>query len=80
MIKYTFVGKLVRYEYRNCSVYGNPRYYGVFENENGILKATTASNAACAYGFLNYPEAMRKITYHITKKGNNIIDYIEIIK
>lgn len=81
MKKYTFVGKLTRYEHRNCSVYGNPRYYGVFEDENGNwIEATTASDAACAYGFLNYPESMRKITYHITKKGNNIIDRIEIIK
>ena len=81
MKKYTFVGKLTRYEYKNCSVYGNPRYYGVFEDENGNwIEATTASDAACAYGFLNYPDSMRKITYHITKKGNNIIDYIEIIK
>lgn len=81
MKKYTFIGKLARYEHRNCSIYGNPRYYGVFEDENGNwIEATTASDAACAYGFLNYPESMRKITYHITKKGNNIIDRIEIIK
>ena len=81
MKKYEFIGKLTRYEHKNCSVYGNPRYYGVFEDKNGNwLEATTASDAACAYGFLNYPESMRKITYHITKKGNNIIDYIEIIK
>lgn len=81
MKKYTFVGKLVRYEHKNCSVYGNPRYYGMFEDESGFwLEGVTASNAACAYGFLNYPEKMRKITYHITKKGNTIIDYIEIIQ
>ena len=81
MKKYTFIGKLIRYEHRNCSVYGNPRYYGVFEDADGNwIEATTASDAACAYGFLNYPDSMRKITYHITKKGNNIIDYIEIIK
>ena len=81
MKKYTFIGKLARYERRNCSVYGNPRFFGVFENVDGnLLEATTASNAACAYGFLDYPDYMRKITYHITKKGNNIIDYFEIIK
>ena len=81
MKKYTFIGKLTRYERKNCSVYGNPRFYGVFEDVDGNwLEATTASDAACAYGFLNYPDSMRKITYHITKKGNNIIDYIEIIK
>ena len=81
MKKYEFIGKLTRYEHKNCSVYGNPRYYGVFEDADGNwIEATTASDAACAYGFLNYPDSMRKITYHITKKGNNIIDYIEIIK
>ena len=81
MKKYEFIGKLTRYEHKNCSVYGNPRYYGVFEDADGNwIEATTASDAACAYGFLNYPDSMRKITYHITKNGNNIIDYIEIIK
>ena len=80
MKKKTFVGKLVRYEHRNCSYYGNPKYFGVFENENGeILKATTASNASCAYGFLNYQDRVREITYHTTKTGNNIIDYINIL-
>ena len=55
--------------------------YGVFEDADGNwIEATTASDAACAYRFLNYPDSMRKITYHITKKGNNIIDYFEIIK
>ena len=81
MKKYTFIGKLTRYERKNCSAYGNPRFYGVFENVDGnLLEGTTASNAACAYEFLDYPNSMRKITYHITKKGNNIIDYFEIIK
>lgn len=81
MKKYTFIGKLTRYERKNCSVYGNPRFYGVFEDVDGNrIEATTASNAACAYEFLDYPDFMRKITYHITKKGNYIVDYIDIIK
>lgn len=79
MKKNTFTGKLVRYESRNCSYYGNPKHFGVFENENGeILQATTASNASCAYGFLNQRDNEREITYHTTKTGNNIIDYIKI--
>ena len=78
MKKKTFTGKLVRYERRNNSYYGNPKYYGVFENENGeILEATTATDASCAYGFLNYPEDVRTVTYHTTRTGNNIIDYIK---
>lgn len=76
--KKTFVGKLVRYERRNNSYYGNPKYYGVFEDAEGnILHATTATNASCAYGFLNYPEQERTLTYHTTRTGNNIIDYIK---
>ena len=79
MKKYTFTGKLIRYERRDCGCYGNPKFFGVFENENGeILQATTASNASCAYGFLNQIDNEREITYHTTKNGNNIIDYIKI--
>lgn len=79
MKKNTFIGKLIRYERRNNSCYGNPKYFGVFENENGeILQATTASNASCAYGFLNQKDNEREITYHTTTTGNNIIDYIKI--
>lgn len=81
MKKYEFIGKIVNYERKNNSIYGNPKYTALFADDNlNILKATTASNAACAYKFLNCPESMRKITYHITQKGNNVIDYIEIIK
>lgn len=81
MKRYEFIGKLANYERKNNSVYGNPKYTALFVDDDlNILRATTANNAACAYGFLNYPEKMRKITYHITKNGNNIIDYIEIIK
>ena len=80
MKEYTFIGKLTRYEHRNCSVYGNPRYYGIFEDADGNwIEATTASNAACAYGFLNYPDSMRKITYHITKKGGTCVPLYKIM-
>ena len=78
MKKKIFIGKLISYERKNSSYYGNPKYYGVFENENGeILEATTATDAGCAYGFLNYPKQNRTLTYHTTRTGNNIIDYIE---
>ena len=79
MKKYTFIGKLINYKRKNCSQYGNPKYYGIFENEKGeTLKGTTATDASCAYGFLNYQDKPRTITYHITRKGNCIIDYIKI--
>lgn len=76
-----FTGKLSYYERLNCSCYGNPRYYGVFTNESGeMLVGKTATNAACAYVFLNYRNAPRKVTYHITRNGNIIFDFITILK
>ena len=79
MKKNTFIGKLSWCERRNNSYYGNPKYFGIFENENGeILQATTASNASCAYEFLNQKDDKKEITYHTTKAGSNIIDYIKI--
>lgn len=75
-----FVGKLSYYERLECSCYGNPRYYGVFANESGeTLAGKTATNAACAYGFLNYQNAPRKVTYHITRNGNIIFDFITVL-
>ena len=79
MKKSQFTGTMIRHERRNNSYYGNPKYMGVFENENGdYLIATTASNASCAYEFLNQRDDEREITYHTTKTGNKIIDYIKI--
>lgn len=80
MKRYEFVGKLIDYDHLNCSIYGNPRYQGTFEGENGIwLTGKTASNAACAYSFLNSPDKERKVFYHITRDGNVIFDRIEIM-
>lgn len=81
MKKLTFTGKLIDYERRNSSQYGNPKFYGVFKNEKGeLLEATTATDASCAYGFLNNIENERTVTYHVTRTGNHIIDYINIHK
>lgn len=80
MKNYTFRGYLKDYKRLANSVYGNPCYYGYFEDADGFwLNGKTASNAACAYEFLNYQEAEREITYHVTKSGNAIIDYIKIL-
>ena len=77
MKKLQFTGKLIGYERKNNSFNGNPKYYGAFKNENGdILKATTATDASCAYMFLNNQHEERTLEYHETKKGNYIIDYI----
>lgn len=76
-----FIGKLSYYERLNCSGYGNPCYYGVFTNESGeTFAGKTAANAACAYGFLNYQNAPRKVTYHITRNGNIIFDSIIVLE
>jgi hypothetical protein len=78
MKKFTFRGTLTRYERRNCSYYGNPKFFGVFEDSNGnLLEGTTAMDASCGYSFLNNREAEKVITYHETKTGNIIFDYIE---
>ena len=81
MKKYTFTGKLIDYKRLNCSVYGNPAYYGWFENDAGeTLSGKTASDAQCAYGFLNKEQNKREITYHVTRTGNVIIDYIKVLE
>ena len=77
MKKLQFTGKLTRYERLENSEYGNPKYFGVFENESGdTLKATTGTDASCAYSFLNNQKETRTLEYHETKTGNYIIDYI----
>lgn len=81
MRKQTFKGILIGHERMNNSVNGNPKYYGVFENEHGdILRATTGTDVACAYSFLNKQDKSRVIEYHITRTGNVIIDYITIVE
>ena len=82
MKQYKFIGMLKNYERLNCSVNGNPAFYGEFENAAGeTLKGRTSSDAACAYGFLNYyKEFKREITYHFTKSGAVHFDYIKILE
>lgn len=82
MKKLTYVGKLVNYERKNNSYYGNPKYYGYFENDTTgeALAGTTGTDSACAYGFLNNIDCNREVTYHVTRTGNVIIDYVKVIK
>lgn len=81
MKKYTFVGKLTYHSRLNCSIYGNPAYYGEFTNDDGeTICGRTASDACCAYGFLNDIEKPREVIYHITRTGNIIFDYIRILE
>ena len=72
------IGKIKGTSYRNTSVYGNPSYYIVFEDEKGeTIKGYTAPNSSCAYGCKN-PELREfaYIEYHQTKSGKIVIDYI----
>ena len=74
----TFKGTMTRYERLNNSSYGNPRFLGVFENENGdYLIGKTGINASCGYSFLNNQTAKKEIQYHITNTGNVVFDYIK---
>ncbi len=60
------------------SVYGNPRYALIVENENGdILRGKTASNAMIGYelGWTSEGKTY-KIAYHYTSNNNLIFDRI----
>ena len=72
------IGKIKDVTFRNRSVYGNPSYNVVFEDETGeTIKGYTAPNAACAYGCTNSEfREFACIVYHITKSGKVIIDNI----
>ena len=80
MKRYTFTGTIDNYRRLNLSVNGNPAYWAIFVNDDGeTLTGRTASDAMCAYGFLNWQEKPRTVTYHYTAKGNVIFDYIDIL-
>lgn len=80
MKKQKFVGKIVYANWKSTSVYGNPSYWAGFENENGErLDGYTASNASCGYGIRNDWNVNKEITYHETRTGSIIFDYIKTI-
>ena len=67
--------KVLGTSYKCTSYYGNPSYNVSFETTEGeILKGYTANNASCGYSCTNYNGKMCAISYHLTKKGNIIID------
>ena len=71
--------KILKIEFRNVSLYGNPSYYiyGLDDN-NEFFKGYTAPNSASGYSITNYKKGQEvKITYHITNKGNMLIHRIE---
>lgn len=71
-------GRIISTRYKSTSYYGNPKYYVSFEDENGeYYRGETANNAACAYGIGNNDlKESCIITFHYTRMGNLIIDYV----
>lgn len=77
--KQIFTGILTSYNRLNCSVNRNPAYFGSFSNIHGdSISGRTASDAACAYGFLNNQYSVKVVTYHKTRNGNTIIDRLQL--
>ena len=69
--------RLVSYERRNSSAYGNPAWYVFFDNGTDSIIGKTASNAQCGYTVENFRDGRTcTVSYHITKAGNTIIDRI----
>lgn len=81
MKKDMIIGTIVRIERLNNSNNGNPRYNVVIREDSGdyYLYAKTASDASCGYVVDEYVGKKKLYHYHVTKKGNNIIDYISSI-
>ena len=70
--------KLVNYERRNNSIYGNPSWYVCFDNGTNSIMGKTASNAQCGYTVENFRDGrICNVNYHITKGGSTIIDGIK---
>lgn len=71
-------GRIISTRYKSTSYYGNPKYYVSFEDKNGeYYRGETANNAACAYGISNNDlKESCIITFHYTRTGNLIIDYV----
>lgn len=73
----TEVVKVQATKYKSTSFYGNPSYWVLFEHNGELIKGYTATDAACGYGCTNYNGKLCKITYHYTRNGNVIINYME---
>ena len=69
--------KLMSYERRNNSVNGNPSYHASFSNGSEEITGKTASDASCGGALTNFSDGRAcNVTYHVTKGGNTIIDWI----
>ena len=76
MKKENAIFKVLKWEYLNCSINGNPKKLLVLEDENGNIKiARTATDALCGYYYYK-TNTKYLFTYHYTQKSANmIIDY-----
>lgn len=74
-----FEGHIISREWKGCTIYGNPYFRVVATNDNDErLVGQTAYNAQCGYMVREGMNA--QITYHITRTGNVIIDYVKETK
>lgn len=81
MKKQEKIFKIENIERRKLSIYGNPAYSVYMRDcENNLYIAKTASNAAAGYEVSNYLYKNALITYHYTRAGNMIIDYVREAK
>lgn len=79
MKSFVTIGRILGTERMKMSPSGNPKCKVRFEDEDGeIHYAVTSTDAACGFSVENVSfteEKSAKITYHFTRKGNEIIDY-----
>ena len=69
--------KIIDVWHKSVSYYGNPSKWVEFETANGdVMRGFTANNASCGYSISNYEGKECVITYHYTRNGNLIIDYV----
>lgn len=73
-MKKTF--RILKIKKLSNSIYGNPCYRLIVEDENGeILTGKTAANAMIGYEVTDTWEGEKKVfTYHYTKSGSRIFD------
>lgn len=76
--KIKVTAKVIGTSYKCTSYYGNPSYWVTFETKEGeTIHAYTANNAACGYACTNFNGKECEITYHHTRSGSAIIDYMD---
>lgn len=63
------------------SLKGNPHYTLTLETQTGTeIQCKTVLNGSIGYGLTNYQNRYGIFTYHETKNGTIILDFVEDIK